>query len=927
MTARPVNVRFEHHPTGFGVGTGVPRISWELAGDMGAFNPTVYEVELSGRPDAAIARVESTDQVLVPWPFAPLASRERATLRVRCASGDDWTDWSQPAAVETALLEPSDWTASFVTPKEIGGAGAPAPLVRGEFEVSGAVATARLYTTALGLYEARLNGAPVGDEVLAPGWTSYKNRLCYQSFDVTSLLVQGPNTLEALLGNGWYRGQLTWLKRRGVYGERLAYLAQLEVNYSDGSVQRFVSDESWRAAESGVLEDDLYDGQTTDLRAEQSRPWSPVEALKWDFATLVSPEGPPVKRLMVLPALDLTTSPSGKLLIDFGQNLVGWVRLTVRGAGAGQEVTVRHAEVLEGGELGTRPLRQAKATDKYILKGAGEEALEPSFTFHGFRYAEVSGLDSLDTGQVEAVVVGNDLVRTGWFESSSAPLDRLHENVVWGMRGNFLAIPTDCPQRDERLGWTGDIQVFSPAASTLFDCAGFLSSWLADLAAEQGEDGNVPLVVPNVLPDGPPIAVWGDAACVVPWVLYERFGDAGILARQWESMRRWVDCEAEHAGGDLLWSSEFQLGDWLDPTAPPDDPAAAKADPDVIATACFARSADILSRAARVLGDASAAERYGSLAAHVRQAFADNYVTATGRVLSDAQTVYALAIVWSLLPTERQRAGAGRRLAELVRLGGHRISTGFAGTPFVLDALVQSGYTEDAYRLLFEREVPSWLYAVSMGATTIWERWDSMLPDGSINPGSMTSFNHYAFGAVADFLHRVVAGLAPGEPGFRSVIVRPVPGRALSSARARQLTPYGPVEVAWRREAGRFVLALDLPQATTASVLLPGRAHTETVGPGSHKWDVEDPVGPLAPLPFSPTVLDLLGHEEAWLEFSKVLGSATEASNGRPVSDLLRKFGHTAVVDVLGLPIGPGMTPLPNETQERLRDLLTRYSS
>ena len=358
---------------------------------------------------------------------------------------------------------------------------------------------------------------------------------------------------------------------------------------------------------------------------------------------------------------------------------------------------------------------------------------------------------------------------------------------------------------------------------------------------------------------------------MVPWVLYERFGDAGILERQWDSMRSWVDYIAAHAGDDFLWSGQFQLGDWLDPTAPPDNPAAAKADPDVIATAYFARSAEILARSAAVLGDDVSAKRYDALAARVRQAFADNYATPAGRVLSDAQTVYALAIAWSLLPTAEQRAGAGRRLADLVRLSGHTISTGFVGTPLILDALSESGYTDVAYRLLFQDVSPSWLYAVSMGATTIWERWDSMLPDGSINPGEMTSFNHYAFGAVADYLHRTVAGLAAGEPGYRSITVKPQPGRALTSAKARQVTPYGTAEVAWRREAGRFTLEVSVPQGTTAEVFLPGAEVPETVGPGQHQWSVDDPVTEEPPLPRAATVLDLLAHEAAWLEFSKSL--------------------------------------------------------
>ncbi len=417
----------------------------------------------------------------------------------------------------------------------------------------------------------------------------------------------------------------------------------------------------------------------------------------------------------------------------------------MNGLAPGDEVIVRHAEVLEDDELGIRPLRAAKATDTYLVAGSGEEILEPALTFHGFRYAEVTGVPELRSEDIDAVVVGSDLRRTGWFTSSHELLNRFHDNVVWSMRGNFLDVPTDCPQRDERLGWTGDIQVFAPTAMFLFDTAGFLSSWLGDLRAEQHPDGSVPFVVPDVLRDhSPAAAAWGDAATIVPWVLYQRTGDRGILARQLPSMCRWVDKVAELAGPDLLWSGGFQFGDWLDPTAPPDHPGKAKADPDVIATAYLARSAQIVATAARVLHRLDVADQYAALARAVRTSFAHAYVTPGGRVLSDAQTVYALAIMWDLLPSEEQRDEAGRRLADLVRESGYRISTGFVGTPLVADALTTTGHADVAYRLLLQTECPSWLYPVTMGATTIWERWDSMLPDGSINPGEMTSFNHYA---------------------------------------------------------------------------------------------------------------------------------------------------------------------------------------
>jgi alpha-L-rhamnosidase len=593
-----------------------------------------------------------------------------------------------------------------------------------------------------------------------------------------------------------------------------------------------------------------------------------VDVLDADLSLLVAPDGPPVRITEVVPAVEISTSPSGKTLVDFGQNVVGRVRLTVRGGAEGDQIVVRHAEVLEHGELGVRPLRTAKATDTYVLAGPGEVTLDSPLTFHGFRYAEVTGVSDLRTEDLEAIVVGSDLPRTGWFDSSHDLLNRFHENVVWGMRGNFVDVPTDCPQRDERLGWTGDIQVFSPTASFLFDTAGFLTNWLADLAAEQQKDGSVPFVVPDVLKnDGPATAAWGDAATIVPWVIYERTGDAALLARQLPSMRAWVDKMADLAGSDLLWSGGFQFGDWLDPTAPPENPFRAKADPDVLATAHLARSAEVVAKAAEVVGDTDLAREYADLAARVRQAFAGEYTTEGGRVLSDAATIYALALQWALLPTPTQRERAGERLADLVRTSGFRISTGFVGTPLMADALADTGHPDLAYRLLLQTGCPSWLYAVTMGATTVWERWDSMLPDGSINPGQMTSFNHYALGAVADWMHRRVAGLAPGDPGYRTIDVRPLFTSHLTKASAKHLTPYGEAAVAWTRSGGEIRLSVTVPVGSTAKVAVPGESEPVEVGHGTHEWTATDPYGETPALPAGPTVRQLMDHEPSWDTF------------------------------------------------------------
>ena len=813
------------------------------------------------------SRVDSPESVLVSWPATALRSRDRRLVRVRVTGADGQASgWSPPAAVEAGLLRPGDWTAAMIAP-----AAGPTPLVRKPFRLDAPVARARLYVTAHGLYRPEINGQPVSDDAFAPGWTSYHRRLRYQTHDVTGLLRTGDNVIGAQLADGWYRGRLTFVKgKRNVYGDQLGLLVQLEMTLDDGRTVVVATDGSWRCAAGPVTQADLYDGEHHDGRAElpgwsvpgfDDRAWLPCAVTPFDPGILVAPDGPPVRPVRELPVREILTSPSGRTLLDFGQNLVGALRIHVTGP-RGTTVTLRHAEVLEAGELGVRPLRTAQATDQYTLRGdpAGE-TFQPRFTFHGFRYAEVTGWPGeLRPQDVTAVVYHSDLERTGWFECSDSLLTRLHENVIWGMRGNFFDVPTDCPQRDERLGWTGDIAVFAPTAAYLYDCAGFLTSWLKDLAADQDPDGVVPLFVPRVDLPGPfgepqPQAGWGDAAVLVPWTVYQRFGDAGILRRQYRSMRAWVDGLTTRLGaGTLFDQPPFQLGDWLDPAAPPDNPAAAATDPILVATAYRIRAARVLSDIAAVLDEDADAARYAELADAVRQAFHDEYVTPRGRVASDSQTAYALALEFALLPEPSQAARATARLTEVVRLKRHKIAIGFLGTPLICDALTSAGAIDDAYQLLTQKDCPSWLYPVSMGATTIWERWDSVLPDGRINPGEMTSFNHYALGAVADWMHRVLGGLAPGAPGYRVVHVAPRPGGGIEWASTAHLTPYGRAEVSWRRADGALSVDLTVPAGTTAVVTLPG-AEPAHAGRGRHRFETayRDPAAdPIWRPPFSP---------------------------------------------------------------------------
>jgi alpha-L-rhamnosidase len=728
-----------------------------------------------------------------------------------------------------------------------------APLFRREIPLDrprDQVIDASLTVTAHGVYEARIDGLPVTDSVLNPGWTAYEWRLAVQAYDIHELLVTGEGDvrIELLLGNGWYRGRLGFIEANVNYGEDIAVSAAVQIRFADGHHQVITTDRTWSAQASETTRNSLYKGQTIDARLRGTDTPLPVLEVDVDRGRLVPQTAPLVTRHEVLPPTRIWTSPSGKTLVDFGQNLVGWTRLSVTGD-RGATITIRHAEVLENGELGTRPLRDADSTDEFVLSG-GHDHFEPTLTFHGFQYIEVDGWPGvLRPEDINAVVVHSDLRPTGRFVCSDDLINQLVHNSIWGQKGNFLSIPADCPQRDERLGWTGDIAVYAPSAAFQFDSADFLDNWLRDLLEEtrHSEHGVVPAVVPDLLKlvdpsvplPLPPLratAVWGDAAVWVPQALWQAYGDRSRLADHYPAMVLHLQSVEQALSPDGLWEKGFQWGDWLDPHAPPNKPHAAKADPRVIATACLYRSASFAAEAARILGRTQDAGRWSTLAHRTRAAFNENYVT-DGRIRSDCATVYALAICFGLLD-EQDRQRAGDRLAELVRAADYRVTTGFAGTPYVTWALTDTGHLDDAYALLLERECPSWLYPVTMGATTVWERWDSMLPDGTINPGSMTSFNHYALGAVVDWIYQVIGGIRPAAPGYARVLIQPLPGPGIDWAQTGYDSIAGRIEVSWRRDQELFTLDVSLPDDLPAEVRLPTGESTTVTG-GSHHFQVK----------------------------------------------------------------------------------------
>jgi len=840
-------LRCEYKTNPIGIDVVKPRLSWKIMSQRRAVIQSAYQIRVASSADDLAAgerllsdsgKMQSDKSIHVVYDGPAMVSGQRVWWQVRV-----WDDqaggsnWSEPAWWEMGLLKPSDWKADWIEPNltEDTSKSNPCPMLRREFRLKGTVKSARAYVTCFGLYQFELNGKVVGDQVFTPGWTAYLHRLQYQTYDVTELLKQGANCMGVILGDGWYQGRLMG-RSRNIYGKKLALLAQIEVEYRNGSRELITTDKMWKASTGPILMSDIYDGEVYDARLE-ARNWSRVgfDDSKWAGVTvvnhskdiLVALSGPPVKRIEEIKPVKIMKTPGGDTVVDMGQNMVGRVRLKVRGQ-AGTRIKLRHAEVLDAqGNFYTANLRNARQTVEYILSGKGEEVFEPHFTFQGFRYVAVEGWPgevSLD--DLVGIVIHSDIKPTGSFECSNPIINQLQHNIQWGQKGNFLDVPTDCPQRDERLGWTGDAQVFARTACFNADVAAFYTKWLADLAADQQPSGAVPHVIPNVMTPGKAegrsaSAGWADAATVVPWTVYLCYGDTRILERQYASMKAWVDYIAGRAGDSYLWTTDHTYGDWLAFNTNRSDYPGATTDKDLIREAYFGRSTDLLLRTAKVLGKSGDVEKYAALLQKVRKVFQDEFITPNGRLASNTQTAYSLALGFGLVDRARQKIAA-RRLADDVEQFKH-ITTGFLGASLVCPVLTRYGYLDQAYMLLNRTKYPSWLYPVTRGATTIWERWDGIKPDGTFQNKGMNSFNHYAYGAIGEWLYQVVAGIEIDQtnPGYKHIIIQPHPGGGLTHAKARLESMYGPIECGWRVGEKTMTVNIEIPPNTSATVRLP----------------------------------------------------------------------------------------------------------
>ncbi|MFC4598350.1 family 78 glycoside hydrolase catalytic domain [Cohnella hongkongensis] len=859
------DLRLENRVNPLGIDRLRPRFSWKLHADRRNIRQSAYRIVVGIEglfPETAVwdsGKIESDQSVFVPYEGPPLQSRVRYCWRVKV-----WDErgieslWSECAWWEMGLLSPADWTAQWIEPEQVNASEEqlqPAPLLRREFTVRETVKKARIYATARGLYQLELNGSKVGDQELAPEFSSYENCLQYQTYDVTKLVRVGANALGAMLGDGWHAGRIGLTGDCCSYGDRLSLLLQLEIETVGGSVMTIPSDEQFRCSFGEIVYSDLFIGEMTDARLRQdgwSEPgfddsnWAQAAPVPFGYDHLTAQYAEPVRAVAAIRPLRIVESPKGETIIDLGQNIAGRMRFRASGP-AGTRIVLEHGEILdEQGNFRNNIIGKNKdQKDIFILRGDASEEFEPRFTYHGFRYVKITGYPGvLDPNDFTGIVIGSDLRPSGSFECSDSRINRLQANIVWSQRSNMVSIPTDCPQR-EKAGWLGDIQAFAPTSCFNMEMYAFLSGWLRNVRFEQLKDGRIPSVVPFTegfkrflkQPYGYSSAGWGDAIVILPWVLYRQYGDLQVLRDNYEAMKKWLEFIRSEAPEEVWEPAGLHFGDWLIPSLSMGDGEkaidmrkSAYLTAELVSTCFYAHSARLLADIAELLGKADDALHYRRLNRRIRQAFAKRYVREDGLLTAHFQGIYVLALHMDMLP-DRLRDKAVDHLVALIRGNGWKLDTGFVSVPYLLDVLCDNDRQPVAYRLLLQTECPSWLYAVEKGATTIWEAWQAILPDGR---ATNVSYNHYALGCVGDWLYRRLGGIDKLEPGYRHILIDPDTKSGFSFAKASYESVYGTICSAWERNGDMIRLSVEIPANTRATVVLPDGQRI--VGSGRHEF-------------------------------------------------------------------------------------------
>lgn len=765
-----------------------------------------------------------------------LKPSKRYYIRVKADTTAGVTEWEQASFV-TALRE-EKWKGAFITiEKESDSGESRGSYLRLEIETPKRIRAAYAYTTALGLYHFYINGNKIGEDEFTPGWTSYNKHLLYQVYDVTAHLREGKNTLGAMVGAGWYKGDMGFVRMRGHYGKQAAFSCQIEVEYDDGSHDTICTDSRWKGTYGPILFSEIYDGEIYDARLEikgwnengcQDKDWASVSEVVFDTSVMEAQSGCRVRQVTEVPAKQIFVTPQGDTVLDFGQNMTGWITFSVKGK-PGDKVELNCFETLDAhGNVYLDNLRSAKQTVVYICGNEQEITFHENFSFQGFQYAKVTSYPGeLKKENFTAYAVHSDMAAAGSFQCSNRDINQLHHNILWGMKGNFLDVPTDCPQRDERLGWTGDAQIFCRTATYLMDTYTFYRKWLVDVAKDQTPEGGVPHVVPDILigkasqdrlmKDGEhSAAAWADVDIIMPWTLYLMYGDKTVIREQYQSMKKWVHFMREHSRGNI-WNYKLQFGDWVALDAEEGSYFGATPN-DLTCTAYYAYSTGLLAKMAGVIGEQKDAEEYCRLYEDIKGTYQDTFFE-NGRMNVQTQTAQIVSLYFDLVP-EGYKENVTEDLIRLLHKENGHLVTGFVGTPYFCHALSQNGHTKEAYELLLKEDFPSWLYQVKQGATTVWEHWDGKKPDGTMWSADMNSFNHYAYGAVADWLYRVAAGIEVKEdaPGFKEFTVTPHVGGGLEYVKCGYESVYGRICSQWKVKDGEVTLRVGIPCNTKAEI-------------------------------------------------------------------------------------------------------------